>query len=244
MSTEHDTQTLSRSHDLAPLTVPEAIEARRSIRKYKPVPVSDADLTRIFELTSRAPSSINIQPWRFAFVRDTQLKTQLRAAAFDQAQVEAAPVVIVAYSDMTDALAHLDDVIHPGVQGEARQATFQRASGYFGSLDETKRKAFGDGQTFIAVGYLSLAAQSLGYATSIMGGFDPEKVKTLLGLPEPSTVVAVIALGVADETGYAPHRHALSRIVHEAGAAAAHEESPSVPAAPASALHASTVAQL
>jgi nitroreductase len=45
------------------------------------------------------------------------------------------------------------------------------------------------------VGYLLLAAQSLGYATSPMQGFDGDAVKKLLGLPASAEVVALVAMG-------------------------------------------------
>lgn len=204
---------MSETTATKPLTVEEAIVARRSIRKYKAGAVPRRDLDRILELAGRAPSSSNVQPWRFAVVESPELKAKLRAVAFNQAQVEAAPVVIAVYSDIRDTAANLDEIIHPGVPADGRAATKDRLSGMFGRMDEQSLSAFGIGQTFIAVGYLSLAAQSLGYATSIMGGFDGEGVKQVLGLPEKADMVALVALGVADEEGFTAHRHALDRIV-------------------------------
>jgi nitroreductase len=48
-----------------------AIESRRSIRKYKPVPIPDGDLKKILEAGRLAPSAGNKQPWGFVVVRDT-----------------------------------------------------------------------------------------------------------------------------------------------------------------------------
>lgn len=202
-----------------PLSVPEAIEARRSIRRYAEAPVPQADLDRLLELMGRAPSSANVQPWRVVVVRDAGLKAQLRAAAYGQAQVEAAPVVLVLTSDIEDAIAHLDDITHPGLQGEAREAMLQRLAGMFGGMDGPTKQAFGVAQTYLALGYLSLAATSMGYATSIMGGFDAEAVRGVLGIPGHVAVAAVVALGVPDEPGFSAHRHALDRFVREAHAA-------------------------
>ncbi|MNY57289.1 NADH dehydrogenase [compost metagenome] len=58
-----------------------------------------------------------------------------------------------------------------------------------------------------------LAAQSLGYSTSVMGGFEPEKIKEVLGLPAHVTVPALVAIGVGDEAGFPTHRHEVDRIV-------------------------------
>lgn len=203
-----------------PLSAPAAIEARRSVRRYQPVPVPDADLERILTLTGKAPSAFNVQPWRFVVVREPALKAQLQSAAYNQAQVGAAPVVIVLYSDMADVLATLDEIVHPGLPEERREPTKQMVAGVFADKTEAEREAWGAQQSAIALGYLTIAAQSLGYSTSVMAGFDPEAVKQLLGLPGHVAIPALVAMGVADEEGFPTHRQPLSRIMREAESAA------------------------
>ena len=46
----------------------EAIQSRKSIRGYKPDPVPKKVLKEIIEIASRAPSSLNAQPWEFTVV--------------------------------------------------------------------------------------------------------------------------------------------------------------------------------
>ena len=58
----------------------------------------------------------------------------------------------------------------------------------------------------IALGYLLLLAESFGFATSPMLGFDPEKVKALLDLPAHVKIPAIISIGYAGEEGARPHR--------------------------------------
>ena len=200
-----------------PLTAPTAIESRVSIRKYKQAPIPEADLARIIELAGMAPSAFNVQPWRFVIVRDPALKAQLQAAAFNQAQVGSAPAVIVMTSDMADVLANLDEVVHPGLPEERREQTKQTIRQFIESKSEAEREAYGASQSYIALGSLLVAAQSLGYSTSPMTGFDPQQVKQVLGLPEHVGIPALVALGVADEAGFPRHRHPLSRIMREAG---------------------------
>ena len=74
------TQTLTQ-----PLTVPDAIASRRSIRKFVQEPLPEADLREIIRLAGLAPSAWNVQPWRFAVVQDPELKARLREAAYGQA---------------------------------------------------------------------------------------------------------------------------------------------------------------
>jgi nitroreductase len=200
-----------------PLTVPEAIIARHSVRKYKPGPVPAQDLEEILRLTSLAPSSANFQPWRFVVIQNPALQAELQTHAYNQAQVGAAPVLIVLYVDMDDTLDTLREVIHPGMPEADREAAYQRFHGAFASKTQQELQAFGSSQAGIAMGYLFLAAQALGYATSPMLGFDAQKFKERLDLPTNAVIPAIISLGVADEPGFSSHRHALSRIVRHIG---------------------------
>jgi nitroreductase len=195
------------------LTAAQAAESRHSVRRYKPDPVPMADVREILRLTSLAPSAFNVQPWRFLIVQDPETKAGLRAAARGQAQLTAAPVVIVLYSDMKDALANVDELVHPGVPAEQRPARMQGILKAFANKSDADREAWGAAQCGIALGFLLLIAESMGYATSAMAGFDPAKVKEILGLPEHVAIPAMVTLGVADEQGYSHHRHDLSRIV-------------------------------
>jgi nitroreductase len=197
-----------------PLTVPEAIEARHAIRSYTADPVPASDLDEILRLTQLAPSANNAQPWRWIVVRDPQVKAQVHAAAFHQKQVASAPVVLVLWSDMPTTLAQMEVLMHPGVQGEKRAKDIASFRARFSStLTPEQRDSWGQGQSFIALGFLLLAAQSFGYSTSPMAGFDPEAIKSLFALPSTARVSALVAMGIADEPGFSRHRLPLESVV-------------------------------
>lgn len=192
------------------LTVTEAAEARRSIRKYEPTPIPRADLVEILRVVGLAPSPWNLQPWRFVIVEDVETKTQLQAAAYGQPQIASAPAVIVMYSDMTNALETIEETIHPGMPDHAKVAAELRAT--FSGMSENDRHAWGFAEANIALGYLLLTAQAHGYSTSSMLGFDPDKVKALLNLPADARVPALVAIGLGAEDGFPHHRHAVERV--------------------------------
>ena len=194
------------------LTVTEAAEARRSIRKYEPTPIPRAHLDEILRITGLAPSPWNLQPWRFVIVEDAATKAQLQAVAYGQPQVGAAPAVIVMYSDMTDAINTVEETIHPGMQGPQGDKAAADIRATFAGFSDADRAAWGNAESNIALGYLLLAAQSHGYSTSPMLGFMPDKVKELLGLPADARVPALIAIGKGAEEGFPHHRHPLERI--------------------------------
>ena len=46
----------------------EAINSRKSIRGYKPTPVPKETLAQVLETSLRAPSAMNLQPWKFTIL--------------------------------------------------------------------------------------------------------------------------------------------------------------------------------
>lgn len=195
------------------LDVAEAAAARRSVRAFKQEPIPRDDFDRIFEIVRLAPSAWNAQPWRFIVATDPSLRAQLGAAAYGQKQVTGAPAVIVLYTDMKAVLENVDDIMHPGMPVEQRAASAASFRGSFSAKTDAEREQWGASQGYIALGYLLLAASSLGYATSPMLGFEPAKVKTILGLPGHVSIPALVAIGCGDEEGFTHHRHSVDRLV-------------------------------
>jgi len=76
----------------------EAIQSRRSIRRYLNQPVEEEKLTQVLEAGRRAPSANNRQEWRFVVVQDSDTREKLAEAACGQRFVAEAPVVIACCS--------------------------------------------------------------------------------------------------------------------------------------------------
>lgn len=73
-----------------------AIQGRRSIRKYKAVPVEEEKLNRVLEAARLSPSAGNAQNWKFIVVTDEETRKKLKDAYGGQEFVAQAPVIIVA----------------------------------------------------------------------------------------------------------------------------------------------------
>jgi nitroreductase len=202
--------------DESTITMPTAAEAalsRRSIRQYTATPIPEADLRELLRLAGRAPSAFNVQPWRFVVVQDADIKAKLSAAAYGQQQILRAPATIVMYSDMESALERMPEATHPDMPADKRESGVESVRGMFANQTVEEREAWGHAQSNIALGYLLLLAESLGYATSPMLGFDPEQVKALLGLPARVRVTALISVGYPAEEGFRPHRLPVDSLV-------------------------------
>ncbi|HEU5117532.1 MAG TPA: nitroreductase family protein, partial [Isosphaeraceae bacterium] len=79
-------------------------------------------------------------------------------------------------------------------------------------MTREEREAYGVSQSNIALGYLLLGLESLGFGSSPMLGFDPVKLKELLGLPEHVQIPAIVAVGRPGEADHKQHRLPLDEI--------------------------------
>lgn len=183
-----------------------AAVTRRSIRQYAARAIPEDDLRELLRLAGRAPSAFNAQPWRFIVVQQEPVKAQLAKAAYGQQQILRAPAAIVMYSDMESALARIPESTHPAMSQDKREAVAESFRASFADTPVHEREEWGNAQSNIALGYLLLLAETQGFATSPMLGFDPEQVKSLFGLPSHVRVTALIAIGYPAEEGFEPHR--------------------------------------
>jgi len=79
----------------------EIVKGRRSIRVYdENVKISKEEMTQILEEATTAPSSLNLQPWRFVVIDSAEGKdTLLPLASFNKRQVETSSAVIAIFAD-------------------------------------------------------------------------------------------------------------------------------------------------
>ena len=78
------------------MDVYDAINKRRSVRRFLACDVEEDRLRRVLEAGLAAPSASNRQPWRFIVVRDPKKRKALAEAAKGQRFVGEAPVVVAA----------------------------------------------------------------------------------------------------------------------------------------------------
>lgn len=201
---------------LKPLT--QVLLDRRATIHFKPDAVPEAHLEAILRLGAQAPSGYNLQPWRFIVVRDAKNRQRLRAAAMDQPKVSEAPVVIIAFAEKGGWKTHMDAIFREGARrgvGKADQiaGTEQIVNEFLGAFPAP---VWLNRHTMIVVTTMMLLAEAYGLDTAPMEGFEPEAVKREFGLPPESEVVALLAIGFAQEPdkGYAG-RLSLADMVHE-----------------------------
>jgi nitroreductase len=194
-----------------------AVRERRATSSFSASPVAQHDLERILRSGLEAPSSYNMQPWRFVVVRDDEQRKRLRVAAMGQEQVEQAPVIIVACGDRNAWEADVEEVIRigraHGLADESRIAR-KRQSVVNDLGSHPNISMWVAKQTMIAATTMMWVAETLGYDTGPMEGFDEEKVRQVLSIPEHVRVIFLLAVGrLAGEDSKHPGRFPVSRTV-------------------------------
>ena len=182
-----DTTVASASGDIW-----EAFQTRRSVRKFKPDAVPEADLRRILDAARSAPTSGNQQPWKFLVVRDPAKIAALKNACIER-------------------MLGRDDPKKPLSEEQKKQReTRIRTSfdGYFSAPvyivvltdNQSSYPDYNHWDGPMAAGYLMLAARALGYGTVFITDSVPNEVsKKILHIPDRYTRVCFTPLGVPVE---------------------------------------------
>ncbi len=145
----------------------QCIEKRISIRKYSSKKVPLKLIGTLLETATKAPSSGNIQNWKFIVVTNKNIKSKLANACLNQNWIKSAPVLIVVCSDTE----------------KIKKAYPKR-----GSLYEIQNCA-------IAATYIMLKATDLGLASCWVGAFAPKIIQRILELPPNIIPEAIITIG-------------------------------------------------
>jgi len=163
----------------------QALEGRRSVRRYEPQPVPRERITGLIEAAECAPSAGNLRARRYLVVTSPQMRDVLAMASYGQAHIKEAPALIVVCADMDRSRARYGD----------------RASLY----------AIQDADA--ATMCLLLAAHDQGLGSCWNGAFDDLLVREALGLSEGVLPVAIISLGYPAESPRAATRRRLEEQV-------------------------------
>ncbi len=186
------------------LTLKEAIEQRRSIRKFKQEAIPDEAVTALLDAARLAPSGSNAQPWRFKIVRDRETKLKLAQSAFDQLFIADAPIVLVCCADIK---GYFDGTVS-GIQdlGKIDAVEDRIVKIILNRVQQMKTMTLEEvGQRVtlnvaIAVEHIVLRALDFGLGSCWVRLFDEEMVRNIFGWENHIRVVVLLPIGYPDES--------------------------------------------
>ncbi|APB74878.1 nitroreductase family protein [Paenibacillus sp. FSL M7-0802] len=192
---------------------------RRSVKVYDPsVKISREEMTEILTEATRAPSSINLQPWRFLVIDSPEGKATLAPLArFNQRQVETSSAVIAVFGDLNN-FDNFEQIFGEAVElgympKDIKEMQQEKVAAHFAALDPVVNK-----ETVLIDGglvsmQLMLVARAHGYDTNAIGGFEKDQIAEAFGLEKDRYVpVMLISMGKGINDGHPSTRLPIDQI--------------------------------
>ena len=180
------------------MTTKEAIEKRRSIRKFKSDSIPCDHIEEIMDSARLAPSGCNAQPWRFKIVTERESKVQLAQAAFDQSFIATAPVVIVCCADVRGYLeGTVSGIQDLGKIGAVEDKIVSILTGKAKLLEKVSINELGPriaANVVIAIEHIVLRAMDFGIGSCWIRLLDEQKIKQIFGWDDNIYVVALLPM--------------------------------------------------
>lgn len=176
----------------------DVIAARRSVKKFDPDHVmSEQEITRLMDAVVLSPTSYNIQNWRFVLITDPEVKQQVRAKGYGQAQYSDCSLVVFICGDR-NAYNQDTERYWADASADVQTAIVPMIKGAYGSSEELRRdENFRSGG--MAGQTLMLAAKEMGYDTCPMIGFEFKAVADIIKLPADHDIIMAVTVGKALE---------------------------------------------
>lgn len=173
----------------------DAIYQRRAVKHFDPNHrLTPEEERKLLEATIQAPTSFNIQHWRFVILRDPELRRRIRTEfGNDQGQITDASLLVLFTAD-TQAWRKEPERYWRNAPPEVAKLLV----GWMGPFHEGRdwlQRDEAQRSIGMAMQTLMLAAKAMGYDSCPMIGFDIEKVAELVKLPADHVMGPMVAIG-------------------------------------------------
>ena len=182
---------------------------RKSIRVYdENVKISHEEMLEMIQKATIAPSSVNMQPWRFVLVESPEEKQKLKPLIrFNTRQNDTSSAMILIFGDMECyeyGEAIYDQAVTEGkMSPEVRDQQLAAIIPYYKNFTRAEMNDVVKIDSSLAAMQLMLVARSHGYDTNPIGGFEADQLAEAFGLEKERYVpVMILSIGKALEEGY------------------------------------------
>ncbi|NCB41244.1 MAG: nitroreductase [Clostridia bacterium] len=175
------------------MDVKQAIEQRRSVRKYKDIPVEEDKLKILLEAARLAPTGSNTQSGRFIVTQSKEMREKIAEVSHRQKWMTQAPLFISCIADIRvripDGALYIDEL----------------------SPEFAVKQCIRD--VSIQADHIVLQAEELGLSTCWIGWYDQTEIREALNLPSDKYVVCILVVGYANEKPAPRVRNSIEEIV-------------------------------
>ncbi|MGF3067411.1 nitroreductase family protein [Facklamia sp. P12945] len=192
---------------------------RKSIRAYdEKYKISQEEMLEMIQEATTAPSSVNMQPWRFVVVESQEQKAKLKPLIrFNTLQNDTSSAMILIFGDM-QCYELGEEIYNQAVEegkmpAETRDQQLSVIIPYYKSFSKQKMNDVVKIDSSLAAMQLMLVARSHGYDTNAIGGFEEDLLAEAFGLDKERYVpVMILSIGKAKDSGYPSVRLAAEKI--------------------------------
>ncbi|MFO3717810.1 nitroreductase family protein [Anaerococcus sp. ENR1011] len=192
---------------------------RHSVREFdKNYKIDREEMLQILEEATKAPSSVNLQPWRFVIVESDEGKDKLRPIIkFNTKQNDSSSAMILIFGDMkcyekTEEI-YSQEVKAGYMNEEDKNKSVERFNQVYKSFSKEKMNDIIKIDSSLMAMQLMLVARAHGYDTNPIGAFEQDQLSQAFGLdPDRYVPVMIVAIGKADHAGHKSTRLDVERI--------------------------------
>lgn len=169
------------------------VAERRSVRKFTDRYVTDEQLIEAMESTKMTPSWANTQCWEFIAVRDKEIIKELVEKTYPKnpstnCSLSASLILVACYNT--------------------------KKSGFYKEFSFNNIGTWGMFDLGMACQTLSLKLHEMGLGSVVVGAYDSDKAKEILGVTGDYEIAAIMPVGEPLEETKAPRRREVSDFLH------------------------------
>lgn len=190
-------------------TLTDVMLDRKSIRVYdETVKIPQLEILEMIQEATTAPSSVNMQPWRFVVVESPEAKETLKPLIrFNVRQNDTSAAMVLIFGDM-ECYELGEEIYDQAVaEGKMPQEVRDQQLGailpYYKNLSKQEMNDIVKIDSSLAAMQFMLVARAHGYDTNPIGGFEKDQLAEAFGMDKDRYVpVMILSVGKAAEEGY------------------------------------------
>jgi nitroreductase/dihydropteridine reductase len=183
------------------MPLPDRLNWRYSVKKFDPSKqVSLEDKEKILEAIRLAPSSFGFQPYHLIVVEEKDLREKLALVSPGNEPKILYSSFLLVFCANADIAGRINSFAEYSSGGDAEkkkasEARWERIKKAFATKSKEENMAWAAKQMYIALGFALATCAELVIDSCPMEGFDKEKYKEILKLPENLYPQALLAVG-------------------------------------------------
>ncbi len=189
----------------------ESMQMRYTTKKYDATKkVDPSKIQELKEILQLSPSSINSQPWQFAFISDEDVRKRLSNVSWHNTEKILECDTIIVFSRIENIA-----LFEQQIENELPERAVNYYKTFIKPMSDDQIKSWFGRQVYLALGVFLSACAQMEIDATPMEGIEPDRYDEILGQTDYATIVAV-AIGRRDfEDFNQPHKKPKSRRAFE-----------------------------